>query len=97
MSKFDLVKLAVKQLYDDLDAGNSKLSEDQCTDLLDSISLITNPRAKLSKYQACNYLDMPRSTFDLHVKTGKLPKGRKQQGFKEIFWYKEDLQKYKNS
>lgn len=46
---------------------------------------------KLSKYQACKYLNVSRATFDNYVRDKKIPKGRKQQGFKELFWYKKDL------
>jgi hypothetical protein len=38
---------------------------------------------------------MTRAEFDWKVKTGVLPKGRKQAGFKELFYYKCDLEKYK--
>jgi predicted DNA-binding transcriptional regulator AlpA len=40
---------------------------------------------------------MSRATFDNYVKEGKLPKSRHQAGFKEIFWYKEDFDKFIDS
>lgn len=49
---------------------------------------------KLSKYQVCKYLKISRATFDNYVKAKKIPKGRKQIGFKELFWYKKDLDKF---
>ena len=39
---------------------------------------------------------MSRATFDKYVSKGKIPKGRKQQGFKELFYFKKDLDKIKN-
>ena len=45
----------------------------------------------LSKEQACIYLNMSRSRFDDLVRQGKLPKGKKRAGFKELFWYKDEL------
>ena len=56
---------------------------------------IANAETKLSKYQASKYLDVSRATFDNWVKDGKLPEGRKEQGFKEKFWIKSDLDKIK--
>ena len=47
----------------------------------------------MSKYQAYTYLNMSRATFDNLVREGKLPKGVKVAGFKELFWYKKDLDK----
>lgn len=55
---------------------------------------ITNKNEKLSKYQACKYLKVSRATFDNYVKAKKIPNGRKQIGFKELFWYKKDLDKF---
>lgn len=49
----------------------------------------SNLNEKLSKYQACKYLNVSRATFDNYVRDKKIPKGRKQQGFKELFWYKK--------
>lgn len=45
---------------------------------------------------AYTYLNISRATFDNLVKDGLLPKGKKVAGFKELFWYKKDLNKYKN-
>lgn len=39
---------------------------------------------------------MSRATFDNLVRDGKLPKGKKVPGFKELMWYKRDLRKYLN-
>ena len=43
------------------------------------------------------YLNISRATFDNYVRAGKIPKGRKQQGFKELFFYKKDLDKFKEN
>jgi predicted DNA-binding transcriptional regulator AlpA len=36
-------------------------------------------------------LGISRSKFDALIKEGKLPKGRKRRGFKELIWYKDEL------
>jgi len=45
----------------------------------------------LSKDEACSYLNLSRSRFDDLVREGKIPKGKKRQGFKELIWYKDEL------
>ncbi|MCI6614893.1 MAG: hypothetical protein MSC51_03540 [Mollicutes bacterium] len=51
----------------------------------------------MSKYQAFNYLHISRASFDNLVKENKIPKGKKQQGFTEKFWFKKDLDLYKKN
>lgn len=94
------------QAISDIDAGNSKISESACLKLIDIYSDVVNLDEKLSKYQSINFLqkhgiNIKRATFDNYVREGKIPQGRHQQGFKEIFWLKKDLleciDKIKNS
>lgn len=46
----------------------------------------------LSKEQACNYLHMSRSNFDLKIQHGLLPRGRKVSGFTGLVWYQDELE-----
>ena len=46
---------------------------------------------RMSKIQACDYLGVSRATFDNYVRDGFIPKGIKQEGFKELSWNKADL------
>lgn len=48
----------------------------------------------MSKYQACQYLNVSRATFDNLVKDGFLPEGKHQAGFKEKYWRRSDILKY---
>lgn len=86
-----LIKKLLLKIINDIDAGNSNLNEEECKEVIDYVTFITNRNEKLSKYQACKYLNVSRATFDNYVRDKKIPKGRKQQGFKELFWYKKDL------
>ena len=84
----NLLKLIRQQLIniiEDIDCGNSDLPEDQCLKTLEYLTTLTNKNEKLSKYQACKYIGKSRAQFDNYVRDGLIPKGRKQQGFKEIF------------
>lgn len=52
---------------------------------------ISLPDYRMSKVQACDYLGVSRATFDNYVRDGFIPKGIKQEGFKELSWQKSDL------
>lgn len=49
----------------------------------------------MNKTEAADYLGISRATFDNHVRDGFLPKGRQVGHFKELRWYKSDLDVYK--
>jgi len=80
-----IIKEILLKIIDDIDTGNSNLSPEECEEVIEYLSGITNKNEKLSKYQACNYLKISRATFDNYVRANKIPKGRKQIGFKELF------------
>lgn len=90
-----VIKSLLLKLIDDIDAGNSNMSDEECLEAIKLLKRYTYKDTHLSKYQAFTYLNISRATFDNLVKEGKLPKGRKQQGFKELYWLKKDLDKYK--
>lgn len=97
MNKLKILSSALHQVADNIDAGNSSLDEEELNEILTMINKTAIADNKLSKYQACKYLNISRATFDNYVKDGKIPEGRKQVGFKELYWYLEDLKKFKNS
>ena len=74
-----------------IDAGNCDLTE---TEALYIMEVMT--KTSMSKESACSYLNISRSRFDDLVRQHKLPKGVKQRGFKELIWYRSDLDKYLN-
>lgn len=86
-----MLKTCLQEVINNIDAGNSYLDELECEEILGILI-----QDKYSKYQACKYLNVSRSTFDRYVKSGIIPPGRKQQGFKEIFYLKQDLDNVKN-
>lgn len=83
-----IIREILLKIVNDIDTGNSNLSPEECEEVIEYLSGITNKNEKLSKYQACKYLKVSRATFDNYVN------GRKQIGFKELFWYKKDLDKF---
>ncbi|MBQ9391965.1 MAG: helix-turn-helix domain-containing protein [Lachnospiraceae bacterium] len=75
-----------------IDAGNSNITEQEAQDIITFLNGVADP--KLSKYQACQLLNCSRATFDNLVREGKLPEGKRQAGFKEKFWNKQEILKY---
>lgn len=86
------IKLLLKQILDDIDAGNSNISESEQQELTELIQKITSK--KLSTIQAADYIGVCRSTFKNYVDKGLIPKGIKEQGVHSLFWYKCDLDKF---
>lgn len=91
------VKNALLNIVEAIDVGNSKFSSDDALEIIELANKLTNTENKLSKYQACKYLHVSRATFDNWVRDGKLPKGKKEQGFTELFWTMEDLKECKKN
>lgn len=92
-----IIAVQLRSFADNLDAGNTNASEEELMELCDQLGFIINPESKMSKYQAIKFLGISRATFDNYIAKGLLPKGMEQQGFKEKFWYKRDLVKFKDS
>lgn len=87
----------LRKIDQDIDAGNSNLTEEEALEVVEILKEYTRKDKPMSKYQAYTYLNIRRATFDNLVSEGKLPKGVKVAGFKELFWYKRDLDKYINN
>lgn len=88
----NVIRNLLEKILDDIDAGNSNITEDEEKQIIDMLTNITEPR--LSKYQAMQYLNVSRATFDNLVREGKLPQGTRQVGFKEKFWKKSEILQY---
>ena len=88
-----LRQLLVK-LIDDIDAGNTHLENDDMLEIIDKLKELRKKEIQFSKYQAYTYIGKKRAQFDNLVREGEIPRGVKVQGFKELRWYKKDLDKY---
>lgn len=93
MNKLRLIKKLLLELIRRIDEEKCLLKDEDCDDIIIQLKHVSLPDEKYSKYQACNYLHCSRATFDNHVRKGHIPRGRKEQGFTELFWYKRDLDK----
>lgn len=89
-----LIRKLLLDVVDDIDAGNSNLTEEEALKAIETLKTFTNKDKRLSKYAACKYLNVSRATFDNYVREGKLPKGKHDIGFKELSWSIKDLDKF---
>jgi hypothetical protein len=80
------VSKILREVADKIDSDNCELSEEQAMDIISAIS-----HEVLSKDEACGYLNLSRSRFDDLVREGIIPRGRKRRGFKELIFYKDEL------
>ena len=91
------IKELLLKIVDDIDAGNSNITNEEAIELTNTISVLANKDRRMSKYAACQYLNVSRATFDNYVREGKLPKGKHDIGFKELSWSRRDLDNLINS
>lgn len=87
------IKRLLLSIIDDIDAGNTDISEEEALKIAKTLKTMTRKDIPMSKYQAYTYLNISRATFDNLVREGKIPKGKKIPGFKELVWQKKDLKK----
>lgn len=89
-----IIRALLKKFIDDIDSGNCNMTTEQQSKIISVLSNIANPDQRMSKIQACDYLGVSRATFDNYVRDGFIPKGIKQESFKELSWHKVDLDLY---
>lgn len=89
-----IIRTLLLECINKIDSGNSNITEEEGEKIITFMKKFTAKDKKLSKYQACKYLNVSRATFDRYIREGKLPKGKKEIGFKELFWEESTLRKY---
>lgn len=89
------IKECLLQIVDDIDSGNSNADDEELIGVARILKEVLRKDVPMRKYQAYTYLNISRASFDNLVRAGRLPKGKKVQGFKELCWYERDLKEYK--
>lgn len=84
-----IVAKLLRDVADKIEAGTCELSEQEALDIMSAVA-----HKVLSKDQACQFLNLQRSRFDDLVRAGRIPRGRKRKGFKELVWYEDELRQY---
>lgn len=64
MLKKETLKKSLLAIVDNIDNGNTDYSEEELNEILDVTKRLVDNRTRLSKYQACKYLNISRATFD---------------------------------
>lgn len=90
-----IIRNQLAKILNDIDVGNSNITENEAVELAKVLQSYTDKTIKMSKYQACQYLNISRATFDNYVREGKLPRGKKEADFKELFYTQKDLDDFK--
>lgn len=91
-----IIRNILAKILSDIDVGNSNITENDAIELTKILQSYTDKTVKMSKYQACQYLNVSRATFDNYVREGSLPRGKKEAGFKELFYTQKDLDAFKD-
>lgn len=63
-----IIREILLKIVNDIDTGNSNLSPEECEEVIEYLSGITNKNEKLSKYQACKYLKVSRATLTIMLR-----------------------------
>ena len=87
-----IIKHILQKFIDDIDADNTNLNYEQQCNIIRVLSNVNlGQDNEMNKTQAADYLGVSRATFDNYVHDGYIPKGKQIGKFKELRWYKSDL------
>ena len=87
-----IIRSILQKFIDDIDADNTNLSYEQQCNIIQVLSNVnTGQDNEMNKTQAADYLGVSRATFDNYIRDGFIPKGKQVGKFKELRWYKSDL------
>ena len=88
----NLIRTVLQKFIDDIDTGNTNISYEQQSDIIRILSNVNlGQENEMNKTQAADYLGVSRATFDNYIRDGFIPKGKQVGNFKELRWYKSDL------
>ena len=87
-----IIRSMLQQFIDNIDTNNTNLNYEQQCDIIRILSNVDSGQDnEMNKTQAADYLGISRATFDNYVHDGFIPKGKQIGKFKELRWYKSDL------
>ena len=82
-------ELVIKYLTEAINkfkADSSELDEEQMIKIAQAVAHVP-----MSLEEACDYMNLSRSRFGDLVRQKKIPKGRKRKGWRELAWYRDEL------
>lgn len=87
----NIISKLLRRIADRIDEGSISSNSEETMQVMEAIQGFVDKEQRLSKYEACRYLNISRATFDNYVRAGKLPRGKHEAGFKELSWDKKTL------
>ena len=90
----NIISRMLRGIADRIDEGSISSNPEETMQVMETIKQFTDKEQRISKYQACQYLNVSRATFDNYVREGKLPRGKHEAGFKELSYSKKDLDSF---
>lgn len=84
----------LRDIANKIDEGSISSNPEETMQVMETLQKFVDKEQRISKYQACQYLNVSRATFDNYVRDGKLPRGKHVAGFKGLSWSKKDLDKF---
>lgn len=91
-----IIRDLLMMIINRIDTGNSNITDEEAINLVKVLKEYTDKDKRISKYEACRYLNISRATFDNYVREGKLPRGKHETGFKELSWDMKTLDEFIN-
>lgn len=85
------IRAVLVEIIDRIDSGRCATTEEQERVLLSLCSVIADSEKRVSKYEACRHLGVSRAKFDRMVADGRMPRGRKTAGWKELSWSLKEI------
>lgn len=61
-----VIRSLLLKIVDDIDAGNSNISEGEAIEIVDSLKRFTDKEKRLSKYAACEYLNVSMEIYRIY-------------------------------
>lgn len=88
------IKVLVRQILSDLDAGNTNLTEEELEESIEFLKRITDKDKYYSREEAAEYLHMSVQNFDALRRKGEIPQGIKRKSITNLQWSKKVLDEY---
>lgn len=92
-----MIKKLLLGIVNDIDAGNSEVTEEEEIKIIKSLQRYTRKDNKWNKYQAYTFLNISRATFDRYVREGRIPRGKPEAGSKELKWSEREIRKFRKT
>lgn len=85
------IRAVLVELVERIDSGRCATTDEQERMFLGLCAMMADTEKRVSKYEACRQLGMSRAKFDRMVADGRMPRGKKTAGWKELSWSLKEI------